>query len=124
MIQESLSVQFWDKESFVDSPIRSVLYMLEKEYPLRLIEFIRFLSAVCGGAWSAQCVYVTFFLFTNIFCVGLSVWFVYLCANSNNMQLFGSYGGGGSYSFSWEKMGSSVLLSYMIDLTSASLLCI
>ncbi|XP_020110275.1 uncharacterized protein LOC109725483 isoform X2 [Ananas comosus] len=55
--EESLSVQFWDKESFVDSPIRSVLYMLEKEYPLRLIEFIRFLSAVCGGAWSAQCVY-------------------------------------------------------------------
>ncbi|XP_073009852.1 uncharacterized protein [Typha latifolia] len=55
--EESLCMQFWDKDSFVDGPIRSLLYMLEKEYPLQTVEFIRFLSAVCEGSWAAQCVY-------------------------------------------------------------------
>ncbi|KAJ4780327.1 Nucleoporin NUP188 [Rhynchospora pubera] len=55
--EESLCTQFWDKESFVDGPIRSVLYMLEKEYPFQKLDFVRFLSAVCEGAWPAQCVY-------------------------------------------------------------------
>lgn len=49
-------MQFWDKDNYVDGPIRSVLYMLEKEYPFQKLDFIRFLSAVCEGAWPAQCV--------------------------------------------------------------------
>ncbi|XP_062200605.1 uncharacterized protein LOC133903312 isoform X2 [Phragmites australis] len=55
--EESLCMQFWDKESFVDGPIRSVLHMVEKEYPFQISELIRFLSAVCHGSWPAQCVY-------------------------------------------------------------------
>nr|CAB3494991.1 unnamed protein product [Digitaria exilis] len=55
--EESLCMQFWDRNSFVDGPIRSVLHMVEKEYPFRISELIRFLSAVCHGIWPAQCVY-------------------------------------------------------------------
>lgn len=51
-------MQFWDKYSFVDGPIRSVLHMIEKEYPFQISELIRFLSAVCHGTWPAHCVYV------------------------------------------------------------------
>ena len=57
-IQESLTTQFWDGESFVDGPIRSLLYMLENEFPYRSVELLRFLSAVSEGKWSAECVYV------------------------------------------------------------------
>ncbi|XP_062205788.1 uncharacterized protein LOC133907725 isoform X2 [Phragmites australis] len=55
--EESLCMQFWDKDSFVDGPIRSVLHMVEKEYPFQISKLIRFLSAVCHGHWPAQCVY-------------------------------------------------------------------
>ncbi|KAF0930438.1 hypothetical protein E2562_032778 [Oryza meyeriana var. granulata] len=57
MVQESLCMQFWDKDSFIDGPIRSILHMVEKEYPFQISELIRFLSAVCNGSWPAQCVY-------------------------------------------------------------------
>ncbi|KAG0493658.1 hypothetical protein HPP92_004652 [Vanilla planifolia] len=56
--EESLSIQFWDRDSFVDGPIRSLLYMLESEYPYRTVEFVCFLSALCNGSWSAQCVFL------------------------------------------------------------------
>jgi len=68
-------MQFWDKDSFVDGPIRSVLHMLEKEYPFQISELIRFLSAVCHGTWPAHCVYVvlfSFFIFWH-YCVGIDV---------------------------------------------------
>ncbi|CAN6299788.1 unnamed protein product [Urochloa humidicola] len=55
--EESLCMQFWDKNSFVDGPIRSVLHMVEKEYPFQISELVQFLSAVCHGTWPAQCVY-------------------------------------------------------------------
>lgn len=58
IFQESLALQFWDKECFVDGPIRSILFMLEKEYPIHITEFVRLLSAVCEGSWPAECVYV------------------------------------------------------------------
>lgn len=51
-------MQFWDRDSFVDGPIRSLLYMLESEYPFHTVELIRLLSALCSGMWSAECVYV------------------------------------------------------------------
>ncbi|KAG6485464.1 hypothetical protein ZIOFF_054002 [Zingiber officinale] len=54
--QESLAMQFWDKDSFIDGPIRSILYMLEKEYPIRISEFVLLLSALCEGSWPAECV--------------------------------------------------------------------
>lgn len=65
-------MQFWDKDSFVDGPIRSVLHMVEKEYPFQISELIRFLSTVCHGTWPAQCVYVficlrVFYLFTSVY---------------------------------------------------------
>ncbi|KAK9129506.1 hypothetical protein Sjap_009993 [Stephania japonica] len=55
--EESLCVQFWDRSSFVDGPIRCLLCMLEGEFPYRSVEFIRFLSALCEGTWPAECVY-------------------------------------------------------------------
>ncbi|XP_057965187.1 uncharacterized protein LOC131155793 [Malania oleifera] len=55
--EESLCVQFWDKDSFIDGPIRCLLCNLEGEFPFRIVEFIRFLSALSEGAWPAECVY-------------------------------------------------------------------
>ncbi|KAL2937209.1 hypothetical protein RDABS01_020658 [Bienertia sinuspersici] len=55
--EESLCVQFWDKGSIVDGPIRCLLCNLEGEFPYRTIELTRFLSAVSEGCWPAECVY-------------------------------------------------------------------
>lgn len=55
--EESLCMQFWDKDSCVDGPIRSVLQMVEKEYPFQITYLLRFLSAVSCGTWPSQCVY-------------------------------------------------------------------
>ncbi|XP_038902765.1 uncharacterized protein LOC120089385 isoform X2 [Benincasa hispida] len=55
--EEALCIQFWDRESFTDGPIRCLLYDLEGEFPFRLVEFVRFLSSLCEGAWPAKCVF-------------------------------------------------------------------
>lgn len=55
--EESLCMQFWDRDSLVDGPIRSLLYVLESEYPFHTVQLVRFLSSLCSGVWSAQCVY-------------------------------------------------------------------
>lgn len=55
--EESLCNQFWDRESFVDGPIRCLLCNLEGEFPIRTVELVGFLSALCEGTWPAECVY-------------------------------------------------------------------
>ncbi|XP_021988826.1 uncharacterized protein LOC110885447 isoform X1 [Helianthus annuus] len=55
--EESLCVQFWDRDSFIDGPIRCLLYNLEGEFPFRTVELISLLSALSEGAWPAECVY-------------------------------------------------------------------
>lgn len=55
--EESLCVQFWDKGSIVDGPVRCLLCNLEGEFPYRIIELTRFLSALSEGCWPAECVY-------------------------------------------------------------------
>ncbi|CAA3010617.1 Hypothetical predicted protein [Olea europaea subsp. europaea] len=55
--EESLCIQFWDRESFVDGPIRCLLCNLEGEFPFRTIEFVQFLSALSEGAWPAECAF-------------------------------------------------------------------
>lgn len=55
-LQESLCIQFWDKDSFIDGPIRCLLCNLEGEFPFRTIELVRFLSSLCEGTWPAECV--------------------------------------------------------------------
>lgn len=65
-------MQFWDKDSFIDGPIRSILYMLEKEYPIRISEFVLLLSALCEGSWPAECVYVFHFHLLFIFATYMS----------------------------------------------------
>ncbi|KAL9296251.1 hypothetical protein ACSQ67_022147 [Phaseolus vulgaris] len=55
--EESLCIQFWDKESFIDGPIRSLLCNLESEFPFRSIELVRLLSSLSEGTWPAECVY-------------------------------------------------------------------
>ncbi|KAL9238373.1 hypothetical protein vseg_012803 [Gypsophila vaccaria] len=55
--EESLCIQFWDKRSIVDGPIRSLLCNLEGEFPCRTLEFAQFLSALSEGCWPAECVY-------------------------------------------------------------------
>jgi len=54
--QESLCIQFWDKESFIDGPIRSLLCNLESEFPFRTVELVRLLSSLSEGTWPAECV--------------------------------------------------------------------
>jgi len=60
-------MQFWDRDSFVDGPIRSLLYTLESEYPFHTVELVRLLSALCSGMWSAECVYVISLYFLVIY---------------------------------------------------------
>ncbi|GMP64164.1 hypothetical protein CsSME_00025565 [Camellia sinensis var. sinensis] len=55
--EESLCIQFWDRDSFIDGPIRCLLCNLEGEFPFRTMEFARLLSALCEGTWPAECVY-------------------------------------------------------------------
>ncbi|CAB80539.1 putative protein [Arabidopsis thaliana] len=55
--EESLCCQFWDRKSFVDGPIRCLLFDLESEFPFRSAEFIRLLSSLSEGSWPAECVY-------------------------------------------------------------------
>jgi nuclear pore complex protein Nup188 len=54
--EESLCCQFWDRKSFVDGPIRCLLFDLESEFPFRSAEFIRLLSSLSEGSWPAECV--------------------------------------------------------------------
>lgn len=55
MLQESLCKQFWDRDSFIDKPIRSFLYSLEIDFPYNIL-VVRLLSALCEGPWPAECV--------------------------------------------------------------------
>ncbi|KAL4585015.1 hypothetical protein LXL04_009628 [Taraxacum kok-saghyz] len=55
--EESLCVQFWDRDSFIDGPVRCLLYNLEGEFPFRTVELIYLLSALSEGPWPAECVY-------------------------------------------------------------------
>ncbi|GER50288.1 hypothetical protein STAS_27578 [Striga asiatica] len=55
--EESLCIQFWDKDSFIDGPIRCLLCNLEGEFPFRNVELVRLLSALCEGAWPSECVF-------------------------------------------------------------------
>lgn len=55
--EESLCVQFWDKGSVIDGPIRSLLFNLESEFPVRTVELVRLLSSLSEGTWPAECVY-------------------------------------------------------------------
>lgn len=55
--EESLCVQFWDRGSFIDGPIRCLLCNLEGEFPLRTRELVRLLSSLSEGSWPAECVY-------------------------------------------------------------------
>ncbi|KAK9287536.1 hypothetical protein L1049_015957 [Liquidambar formosana] len=68
--EESLCNQFWDRDSFIDGPIRCLLCNLEGEFPIRTVELICFLSALSEGPWPAECVYN--FLDKS---VGISTWF-------------------------------------------------
>ncbi|KAK4786245.1 hypothetical protein SAY86_002934 [Trapa natans] len=55
--EESLCEQFWDKESFVDGPIRCLLSNMENEFPHKTMELVQLLSSLCNGHWPAECVY-------------------------------------------------------------------
>ncbi|XP_021609697.1 uncharacterized protein LOC110613074 isoform X3 [Manihot esculenta] len=55
--EESLCSQFWDKESFIDGPIRCLLCNLEGEFPFRTAELISLLSSLSEGCWPSECVY-------------------------------------------------------------------
>ncbi|XP_031493788.1 uncharacterized protein LOC116259924 isoform X2 [Nymphaea colorata] len=54
--QGTLCMQFWDKDSFVDGPIRCLLLSLQEEFPQSTIKLVRLLSALCEGEWPAECV--------------------------------------------------------------------
>lgn len=55
--EESLCIQFWDRDSFIDGPIRCLLCNLEGEFPFRTVELVQLLSSLCEGTWPAECVY-------------------------------------------------------------------
>ncbi|XP_051133760.1 uncharacterized protein LOC127253286 isoform X2 [Andrographis paniculata] len=55
--EEALCIQFWDRDSFIDGPVRCLLGNLEGEFPFRTIELISLLSALCEGSWPSECVF-------------------------------------------------------------------
>lgn len=55
-LQENLCIQFWDRDSFIDGPVRCLLCNLEGEFPYRSIELLRLLSSLSTGAWPSECV--------------------------------------------------------------------
>ncbi|XP_042000669.1 uncharacterized protein LOC121750240 isoform X1 [Salvia splendens] len=55
--EESLCDQFWDRDSFIDGPVRCLLFNIEGEFPFRTIELLRLLSALSEGAWPSECVF-------------------------------------------------------------------
>ncbi|KAF7810804.1 nucleoporin NUP188-like protein [Senna tora] len=55
--EESLCIQFWDKASYIDGPIRCLLCNLESEFPFQTVELVQLLSSLCEGTWPAECVY-------------------------------------------------------------------
>ncbi|KAI9127540.1 hypothetical protein K1719_000533 [Acacia pycnantha] len=55
--EESLCIQFWDKASFIDGPIRCLLCNLGSEFPFQTVELVQLLSSLCEGTWPAECVY-------------------------------------------------------------------
>jgi hypothetical protein len=74
-------MQFWDKDSYVDGPIRSVLHIVEKDYPFHITDLVRFLSAVSYGTWPAQCVYV--FIFLILHCLVYSFYILPYISDTN-----------------------------------------
>nr|VDD59237.1 unnamed protein product [Brassica oleracea] len=54
MASESLCSQFWDRKSYVDGPIRCLLFDLESEFPFRSVEFIPLLASLSEGSWPAE----------------------------------------------------------------------
>lgn len=55
--EESLCMQFWDRGSFIDGPIRCLLCTVEGDFPFRTVELVRLLSSLCEGHWPAECVF-------------------------------------------------------------------
>ncbi|KAF8013563.1 hypothetical protein BT93_I1419 [Corymbia citriodora subsp. variegata] len=55
--EESLCMQFWDRGSFTDGPIRCLLCTVEGDFPFRTVELVRLLSSLCEGHWPAECVF-------------------------------------------------------------------
>lgn len=49
-------MQFWDRGSFIDGPIRCLLCTVEGDFPFRTMELVRLLSSLCEGHWPAECV--------------------------------------------------------------------
>ncbi|KAL0383983.1 UNVERIFIED_CONTAM: hypothetical protein Sradi_2792600 [Sesamum radiatum] len=58
--EESLCIQFWDRDSFIDGPVRCLLCNLEGEFPFQTIELVNLLSALSEGAWPSECVFFNY----------------------------------------------------------------
>lgn len=64
--QEVLCSEFWDRESILDGPIRSLLFTLRDHFPYEILPMIRLLSSLCEGAWPSECVYDFLYKMTKI----------------------------------------------------------
>ena len=57
-VQEVLCVEFWDRESILDSPLRNLLYTLRECFPFQLKPLVKLLAGLTEGMWPAECVLV------------------------------------------------------------------
>ncbi|KAF7807325.1 nucleoporin NUP188-like protein [Senna tora] len=55
--EESLCIQFWVKESYIDGLIWCLLCNLESEFPFQTVKLVQVLSSLCEGTWPAEYVY-------------------------------------------------------------------
>ncbi|XP_059074406.1 uncharacterized protein LOC131045463 isoform X2 [Cryptomeria japonica] len=67
--QESLCLEFWDRESVIDGPIRSLLFTFRDNFPYQTLPMIRMLSSLCEGTWPAECVFDFLYRLSKITCL-------------------------------------------------------
>eukprot|EP01018_Ginkgo_biloba_P018782 Gb_15236 [translate_table: standard] len=84
--QESLCLEFWDRESMMDGPIRSLLCTFRDYFPYQSLPFIQLLSSLCEGTWPAECVYNFLHKMVKITSLYQSPGYSYLNDGSSTVQ--------------------------------------
>lgn len=67
--QEILCIEFWDRESVLDGPIRNLLFSLCEYFPYQFKPLIQLLAGLSEGAWPAECTYDFLYRMLKITCL-------------------------------------------------------
>ncbi|KAH9325907.1 hypothetical protein KI387_006085, partial [Taxus chinensis] len=84
--QESLCLEFWDRESMLDGPIRSLLFTFRDNFPYQTLPMVRLLASLCEGTWPAECVFEFLYRMSKITSLFQSRGFSYVNNDSHIVQ--------------------------------------